>query len=102
MLSPVKLVPVAADSCEHLWSPTPTPPDSGYAWFRCQVCTAFGYRRRGHGVITAYQCTQMTGKAKEGCSEIAIYRIPGRGPRGAYMWRCAEHMPAAVATGFAA
>jgi len=37
--------------------------------------------------MSVYQC------AFKGCSAAAVERLPGRLPRGAFLWRCQAHVP---------
>ena len=68
----------------HEWERALTPPDGGYPWFRCTTCKVFGYRR--HKTIKAYVC-QLNG-----CHNLAIDRLRGRGPRAGFLWRCSDHL----------
>lgn len=70
--------------CDHDWHRTATPPDGAFQWFRCQVCKVFGFRR--NKAVTPYVC-QING-----CSEPAIDRLFGRGPRACILWRCHDHI----------
>ncbi len=71
---------------DHDWRPTFTPPDSASHWYRCETCTVFGYRKRGRTIVP-YRCQIKS------CRQPAVDRVQGRrGPRGAYLWRCAGHL----------
>lgn len=81
-----------AESCDHEWERCLTPPDSLSDWYRCKSCGAFGYRKTHRwgaskkARIVPYVCQV------KGCSEIAVDRLPGRGHRMAYLWRCRKCM----------
>lgn len=63
--------------------------------YQCTMCKLIGHRRErfigrahagaGIGKIYPYTCS------KPGCGHTARARLPGRGPRGFYLWVCEEH-----------
>ena len=69
--------------CKHEFEPCTTPPDSGFKWYRCDLCAVFAYKRGKNFV--PYRCTISK------CKGQACTRLPGRGQRMSYIWRCAEH-----------
>lgn len=80
--------------CEHSFERTDTPPDSTKPWYRCTACSTFAFRRtlgRQSVRYVPYQC------GHPGCGKSATERLPGRGPRASFLWRCGEHAkPAAT------
>jgi hypothetical protein len=72
--------------CTHDWESCLAPPDGAFPWYRCKTCKVFGFRRTRSNRIRAYKC-QING-----CEELAVDRLHGRGPRLCYLWRCSEHL----------
>ena len=81
-------------TCKHDWKPCHTPPDSGYRWYRCTKCKAFGRPKKPSSwnsrnnkvtIIVPYRCSISK------CNKPAIDRLEGRGPRLCFLWRCEEH-----------
>jgi hypothetical protein len=86
-------VEVDPDYCKHNWEHCLTPPDSGYKWYRCIKCGAFGHLKRPYhhnrnrkAIKIPYRCSLPK------CNGIAIDRKIGRGPRCSYLWRCKDHV----------
>lgn len=84
---------------QHTWEAVETPIDSARRWYRCSICGAYGSakgRFKIHGTrppgrrsitqkVESYRCSV------EGCSDLAVVRLHGRGPRASYIWRCRRH-----------
>lgn len=80
-----------AQGCSHEWEQCLTPPDSARPWFRCAHCRVFAYRKkrgRDGWLYISYVCQRLR------CRKPAIDRLPGRGSRACYLWRCKECLDA--------
>lgn len=76
--------------CDHQWRPA-----LGFEAHvrRCDLCRVFGYvktsfhARRGQDRERVYLFRCST----QGCRGHAVQKVPGRGARGSYVWRCQRH-----------
>lgn len=80
---------ITLEQCTHAahWRPFELPGEKGRV-FQCGNCGVIGYRKSrygGGGRIALYSC------CKSGCRKLARSRLPGRGPRGSWVWACTEH-----------
>jgi hypothetical protein len=79
--------------CKHLFATFSLPAEGKGRVYQCQLCRAIGFKLNrfgGQGAalsksIRLYTCS------KPKCQGVAIKRMIGRGPRGAYIWACEEH-----------
>jgi hypothetical protein len=75
-------------TCPHSWITFPLPAEGKGRVYQCPLCSTIGFRRQrfgGPGKIEPYTCS------KPKCGAIAVRRMIGRGPRGAYIWSCFQH-----------
>ncbi len=98
--APVSKVHALPDpaKCKHLFSPFVLPAEGKGRVWQCQLCHAIGYRLNRFGgpgnggealskSVRLYTCSHNRTK----CDRVAVKRMTGRGPRGAYIWACEEH-----------
>ncbi len=82
--------------CKHVFAPFILPAEGKGRVWQCQLCRGIGFRTNRFGgpgnspeglskSIRLYDCS------REGCKGVAVRRMTGRGPRGCYIWSCAEH-----------
>ncbi len=85
---PAEPPPPDYENCKHVFADFPLPAEGKGRVYQCQLCRAIGFRRQrfgGPGKIELYTCS------RDKCLDIAVRRMTGRGPRGAYIWSCIKH-----------